>query len=192
MRSVYQRSGIDLTVAAGRPPQRPDSGDRGNNWSEAELHDLMEARFDLYANTLQWNTYGLIVPRFGDRNYNSGYYGTMFDWGGWQVGRHVLQAGLRTGRGGYEGAGGRARSTTPRTRRTACSSKTFIHEVGHSFNLPHAWQRGTNADSGSESYKNYAWGYTGGGGGETAFWTNYRWEFDDVELIWMRHGDAET
>jgi hypothetical protein len=35
---------------------------------------------------------------------------------------------------------------------------------------------------------NYPWGYTGGSG-ETGFWSNFRWEFDDVELIWMRHQD---
>jgi hypothetical protein len=36
---------------------------------------------------------------------------------------------------------------------------------------------------------NYPWGYTGGTGGETAFWSNFRWTFDDVELVWMRHAD---
>ncbi len=36
---------------------------------------------------------------------------------------------------------------------------------------------------------NYPWDYTDNGGGETNFWSNFRWEFDDVELIWMRHAD---
>lgn len=36
---------------------------------------------------------------------------------------------------------------------------------------------------------NYPWGYTDNGGGEDNFWANFRWEFDDVELIWMRHAD---
>jgi hypothetical protein len=33
------------------------------------------------------------VPRFGDPNYSSGYYGTMFDWGGWQAGDTYFRQG---------------------------------------------------------------------------------------------------
>ena len=188
VRSVFQRSGIDLTVQQDDLLNDPDSGDPGSNWSEAELHDLMETRFDLFSNTLQWNTYGVIVPRFGDPNYNSGYYGTMFDWGGWQVGDTYFRQGCALAEDATRGREvGSLYDTSDKKDRLLL--ETFIHEVGHSFNLPHAWQRGTNADSGSESFMNYPWGYTGGGGGETAFWSNFRWEFDDVELIWMRHGD---
>jgi hypothetical protein len=188
VRSVFQRSGIDLTVHQDDLLNDADSDDPGNNWSEAELHDLMETRFDLFANTLQWNTYGVIVPRFGDPDYNSGYYGTMFDWGGWQVGDTYFRQGCALAE---EATRGRESGTLYDTsaKKDRLLLQTFIHEVGHSFNLPHAWQRGTNADSASESFMNYPWGYTGGTGGESAFWSNFRWEFDDVELIWMRHGD---
>jgi hypothetical protein len=188
IRSVFQRSGIDLTVEQDDLLNDPDSGDPGENWSEAELHDLMEARFDRFANTLQWNTYGVIVPRFGDPSYNSGYYGTMFDWGGWQTGDTYFRQGCALAE---EATRGRESGTLydSSDKKDRLVLETFIHEVGHSFNLPHSWQRGTNADSASESFMNYPWGYTGGAGGETAFWENFRWEFDDVELIWMRHAD---
>jgi hypothetical protein len=188
IRSVFQRSGIDLTVEQDDLLNDPDSGDPGDNWSEAELHDLMEARFDRFANTLQWNTYGVIVPRFGDPNYNSGYYGTMFDWGGWQTGDTYFRQGCALAE---EATRGRESGTLydSSDKKDRLVLETFIHEVGHSFNLPHSWQRGTNADSASESFMNYPWGYTGGASGETAFWENFRWEFDDVELIWMRHAD---
>jgi len=33
------------------------------------------------------------VPKFGDPNYASGYYGTMFDWRGWQTGDAFLRQG---------------------------------------------------------------------------------------------------
>jgi len=188
IRSVFQRSGIDLTVEQDDLLNDPDSGDPGDNWSEAELHDLMEARFDRFANMLQWNTYGVIVPRFGDPNYNSGYYGTMFDWGGWQTGDMYFRQGCALAE---EATRGRESATLydSSDKKDRLVLETFIHEVGHSFNLPHSWQRGTSADSASESFMNYPWGYTGGAGGETAFWENFRWEFDDVELIWMRHAD---
>lgn len=180
VRSIFQRSGIDLTVHQDDLLNDPDSGDPGDNWSEAELHDLMEAHFDLFANTLQWNTYGVIVPRFGDPSYNAGYYGTMFDWGGWQTGDTYFRQGCGIAE---EATRGREVGTLYDTsdKKDRLLLQTFIHEVGHSFNLPHAWQRGTNADSASQSFMNYPWGYTGGSGGETAFWSDFRWEFDDVD-----------
>ncbi|MGH7340037.1 MAG: hypothetical protein ACREKH_06060, partial [Candidatus Rokuibacteriota bacterium] len=156
--------------------------------SEAELHDLMEDRFDLFSDTLQWYTYGVIVPRFGDPNYNSGYYGTMFDWGGWQTGDTYFRQGCALA---DEATRGRTSGTLydSAAKEDRLVLETFIHEVGHSFNLPHSWSRGDNADSASESFMNYPWGYTGSPSTETGFWENFRWEFDDVELIWMRHAD---
>jgi hypothetical protein len=185
--SVFRRAGIDLTVVEDDVLNDADSGDAGTNWSEAELHDLMEDRFDRYSNSLQWNTYGVIVPRFGDPNYDSGYYGTMFDWGGWQAGDTYFRQGCAIA---DEATRGRTSGTLydSAVKEDRLVLETFCHEVGHSFNLPHSWQRGVNADSASESFMNYPWGYTGGSG-ESGFWSNFRWEFDDVELIWMRHQD---
>jgi hypothetical protein len=185
--SVFRRAGIDLNVLEDDVLNDPDSGDVGSNWSEAELHDLMEDRFDRFSNSLQWNTYGVIVPRFGDPNYSSGYYGTMFDWGGWQAGDTYFRQGCAIAEEAIRGrTSGTLYDTTAKEDRLVL--ETFCHEVGHSFNLPHSWQRGVNADAASESFMNYPWGYSGGGG-ESGFWSNFRWEFDDVELIWMRHQD---
>jgi hypothetical protein len=188
IREVFLRSGIDLTVTHDDILNDPDSPDPGNNWSEAELHDLMETRFDGFSNRFQWNLYGVIVPRFGDPNYNSGYYGTMFDWGGWQVGDSFLRQGFAIAEDAIRG---RTSGTLydANDEKDRLILQTLIHEAGHAFNLPHTWQRTANPDSGSESFMNYPWGYTDNGGGESNFWGSFRWEFDDVELIWMRHAD---
>lgn len=185
---TFQRSGIDLAVVHDDTLNDPDSPDAGSNWSEAELHDLMEDRFDSFTNALRWHLYGVVVPKFGDPNYNSGYYGTMFDWGGWQAGDSFLRQGFAIAEDAIRGREvGSLYDTSDKKDRLIL--QTLIHEAGHAFNLPHSWQRSANADSGSESFMNYPWGYTGNGGGETNFWTNFRWEFDDVELVWMRHAD---
>jgi len=185
---VFRRAGIDLTVNHDDTLSDPDSGDVGDNWSEAELHDLMETRFDSFVNTLQWKLYGVVVPKFGDPTYNSGYYGTMFDWGGWQVGDARLRQGWAVAETAIRGReSGDLYDTSDEKDRLIL--QTMIHEAGHSFNLPHSWQRTVNADSGSESFMNYPWGYTDNGGGEENFWANFRWEFDDPELLWMRHAD---
>ena len=188
IRDTFLRSGIDLTVTHDDTLNDADSADTGTNWSEAELHDLMEDRFDSFSDRLQWNLYGVIVPRFGDPSYNSGYYGTMFDWGGWQVGDSFLRQGFAIADDATRGrTSGTLYDTAVEEDRLVL--QTLIHEAGHAFNLPHTWDRTVNDDSGSESFMNYPWGYTDNGGGETNFWSNFRWEFDDVELIWMRHAD---
>lgn len=187
-REVFQRSGIDLTVVNDDVLNDPDSPDTGSNWSEVELHDLMEARFDSFGNTLQWRLYGVVVPRFGDPDYASGYYGTMFDWGGWQTGDAFLRQGCAIAEDAIRGrTSGTLYDTVDKENRLLL--QTFIHEVGHAWNLPHSWSRSVAPSSASTSFMNYPWGFTGGGGGETAFWTNFAWTFDDVELRWMRHAD---
>ena len=184
--SVFKRSGIDMTVIEDDVLNDADSNDTGSNWDEGELHDLMEDRFDQYTNKLQWVTYGVVVPRFGDPNYNSGYYGTMFDWGPWQSGDTYHRQGAAIA---YDAIQGRSSGTLYNTaaKKERLLLQTFIHEIGHSFNLPHSWQRSNNPDMGSESFMNYPWNYTNGG--ESGFWSDFRWEFDDEELIWMRHAD---
>ncbi len=190
IRDAFLRAGIDLTVTHDDTLNDADSSDTGSNWSEAELHDLMENRFDSFSNRLQWNLYGVIVPRFGDPGYASGYYGTMFDWAGWQVGDSFLRQGFAI-------ADEATRARTSGTLYDSAAKEdrlvlwTLIHEAGHAFNLPHAWERGIDDDAASESFMNYPWRYTGGGGGETNYWTNLLWEFDDVELRWMRHADRK-
>lgn len=188
VRETFLRSGIDLAVIHDDVLNDADSSDTGDNWSEAELHDLMEDRFDRYSNTLHWNLYGVIVPKFGDPSYNSGYYGTMFDWGGWQAGDSFLRQGCAIAETATRGREVDDLYGTS-DKKDRLILQTFIHEVGHAFNLPHSWSRAVNPDSASQSFMNYPWGYTGNGGGEENFWANFRWEFDDEELIWMRHAD---
>ncbi|MCU7864577.1 MAG: hypothetical protein KZQ92_11455, partial [Candidatus Thiodiazotropha sp. (ex Lucinoma borealis)] len=185
---TFLRSGIDLTVVHDDLLNDADSNDAEDNWSEAELHDLMEARFDRFSNTLQWNLYSVIVPKFGDPGYNSGYYGTMFDWGGWQAGDTFLRQGSAIAEDAIRGREVDSLYDSS-AKKDRLILQTLIHEIGHAFNLPHSWSRSVNPDSGSESFMNYPWGYTDNGGGETNFWSNFRWEFDDPELIWMRHAD---
>lgn len=190
---VFQRAGINMTVTDDDVLNDPDSTDPGSNWDEGELHDLMEDRFDLFVNTLQWNLYGVVVPRFGDPNYDPDYYGVMYDWGGWQTGDTYFRQGAAVA---YDAIQAKTTDTLYNTaaKKDRLFLETFIHEIGHAFNLPHTWSRTANADSASQSFMNYPWSYTGGSGTtwsqkENDFWSDFRWEFDDVELIWMRHAD---
>jgi hypothetical protein len=185
---VFKNAGIDMNVIEDDVLNDADSGDVGTNWDEVELHQLMEDNFDRFSNTLQWNVYGVVVPRFGDPHYNSGYYGTMFDWGGWQAGDTYFRQGAAIAE---DATRGRTSGTLydNANKKDRLVLQTFCHEIGHAFNLPHTFDRTTNNDTASESFMNYPWNFTGGTGGESQFWSHFRWEFDDDELIWMRHGN---
>ena len=186
-KSVFRNAGICLNIHEDDVLNDSDSSDAGSNWSEAELHDLMEDRFDRFSNSLHWNTYGVVVPKFGDPSYDSGYYGTMFDWGGWQAGDSYFRQGCAIAEDAIRGRSvGSLYDSNDEKERLIL--QTFIHEVGHSFNLPHSWQRSMNPSASSNSPMNYPWRYSGGSG-ESGFWSDFRWQFDDVELVWMRHQD---
>ena len=62
---------------------------------------------------------------------------------------------------------------------------TYVHEIGHAFNMLHSWDKGRPD---SLSWMNYDWRYDNRNGRDS-FWANFFMRFDDEELIHMRHGD---
>jgi hypothetical protein len=73
--------------------------------------------------------------------------------------------------------------------------RTTVHELGHTFNLPHAFE---DLDlfrrrSDSLTFMNYPQSYTGGAGpsslGNAArYWRDFQYQFDQVELLALCHG----
>ena len=74
---------------------------------------------------------------------------------------------------------------------------TAVHEMGHAFNLAHAWQKALGAPQApgdpwiplanepeSRSFMNYPFRVSGG---QSAFFSDFRFRFSDNELIFMRH-----
>jgi hypothetical protein len=62
---------------------------------------------------------------------------------------------------------------------------TYVHEAGHAFNFLHSWNK-NRPDA--LSWMNYDWRYEDRNG-VSSFWSNFRFRFDDEELIHLRHGD---
>jgi hypothetical protein len=60
-----------------------------------------------------------------------------------------------------------------------------VHEAGHAFNLLHSWDK-NRPDS--LSWMNYDWRYDQRNGANS-FWSNFRFRFDDEELLHIRHGN---
>ena len=71
-------------------------------------------------------------------------------------------------------------------------SRTVSHEMGHTFNLAHSWQKSLGTswiplsdEPNAFSYMNYP--YRVPPGPETVFFQNFGYRFSDNELLFMRH-----
>lgn len=75
---------------------------------------------------------------------------------------------------------------------------TACHEMGHSFNLAHSWQKqhppswGTpwiplSNEPEARSFMNYPYNVSGG---QTAFFSDFEFRFSDGELLFLRHAPA--
>ena len=169
--SAFAEAGIEM---------RPTSGtnvinmtETGNNakWSNAELHDSMVRHFTVFRNVPQWAVWLAVAQ---DHDFGPGLLGIMFD----QLGPQRQGCAVF-----HRGLGG----ATPQQLRLQL--QTYVHELGHSFNLLHSWQKDLANPPGvsrprSLSYMNYPWGYPDG---EAAFWAAFPFQFDDGEVIHLRH-----
>jgi hypothetical protein len=145
----------------------------GNSlWSDAELHLSMQNHFSVFRNLPQWAVW-LIVAQ--NHDLGPGLLGIMFD----QLGPQRQGCAVF-----HRGLGG----ATPSQLRLQL--QTYVHELGHCFNLLHSWQKGLANPPGvdrpnSLSWMNYPWRYPLGG--EAAFWASFPFAFDDGEVVHLRH-----
>jgi len=65
---------------------------------------------------------------------------------------------------------------------------TCIHELGHSFNMRHSFDKGRPD---SLSWMNYDWKYDGKHGADS-YWKKFEFQFDPTELTHLRHGNLQT
>lgn len=179
---AYREAGIRVTI---RPDRTivDDSAAEHNTWSDEELHDSMEDHFSQWSGGWpKWQMWGLLA---GAHDI-SGLAGIMFDYGtayggpgepperqGFAVFRdHSWFNDLPAG--------------APADQAEAWALRqflyTFVHEAGHAFNLVHSWNKGRSEALAWMNYPQYV----------TDFWDNFRFRFDDEELIHIRHGDRAS
>jgi hypothetical protein len=169
--AAYAEAGIEMQ-STGRLDV-VNTSEAGNNttWSDAELHAAMERHFSFWRDLPQWAVW-LFHAQLHD--FGPNLLGIMFD----QQGRQRQGAAVF-----YE----RLAGTTPDRLRSQLY--TCVHELGHCFNLLHSWQKSLATPPGVDrlralSWMNYPDRFPDG---EAAFWSAFGFQFDDQELIHLRH-----
>ena len=173
---AYAEAGIEMQSTGGWN-EVPISGAGTNaRWSNSELHAAMVGQFSLWRDNPQWAVW-LLAAHLHD--YGTGLYGIMFDQLGKQrQGCAVFHAGI----------GG----TTPVKLRDQIY--TYVHELGHCFNLFHSFHKKYMTPPvpnrlNARSWMNYPRNYrrSDGTGGAAAFWNDFPFQFDNLEVIHLRH-----
>jgi len=169
---AYAEAGVEMQTAGVTDVVNTTETGANGTWSDAELHAAMVRHFSLWRDIPQWAVW-LFHAQLHD--LGPGLYGIMFD----QVGRQRQGAAVF-----YQSLAG----TTADQQRLQLYTTT--HEIGHCFNLLHSWQKSLAIPPlpdrpNALSWMNYPWRYPLGGAG--AFWNAFPFQFDDQELIHIRH-----
>ncbi|WP_327086458.1 hypothetical protein OIE66_29525 [Nonomuraea sp. NBC_01738] len=173
--AAYAEAGIELRVAEpGVIPTGVEGADLA--WDDAELHHAMTTQFSLYGDAAAWRVWLLVASK-----HVGGYRGIMFDYN---------DAFQRQGSAVFYDA---IKGESPQSQRAQL--RTYVHELGHAFNLLHSWQKnlatppqplGPDSGFGDLSWMNYVQNYRPGG--EPGYWAAFPFQFTDPELIHLRHG----
>jgi hypothetical protein len=170
--TAYAESGIQMQTAGVWDVVKISEAGANAQWSNAELHAAMVKHFSHWKDLPQWKVWLLAAQL---HEMGPGLYGIMFDQQGKQrQGCAVFHAGI----------GGTAQD------KLRLQLYTYVHELGHCFNLLHSWQKSYAKPQASDrpsalSWMNYPWYYPGGA---DAFWSAFPFQFDDLEVIHLRHG----
>jgi hypothetical protein len=167
--SAFAEAGIEMrpTGQGNVIPTAP-----GGTWSNAELHAAMQAQFSQWGNLPQWKVW-LLHARLHDRG--PGLLGIMFD-------QHGAQ---RQGCAVFHQALAGASAAHRRDQLYTC-----VHELGHCFNLFHSFHKSfMNPPPANRpaalSWMNYPQNFPGGA---AAFWAAFPFQFDEQEIVHLRHG----
>lgn len=154
-------------------------------WDDSELYASMLTHFSLVdldaqrkdtKRERQWRLWLLVATEHRNANMR----GIMFNY---EFGRQRQGCAVF-----YD----KIKGDEPDKKRAAL--RTYVHEMGHCFNLLHSWEKSTsepqvddrvNGLSDSLSFMNYVDRYRDG---EEAYWKRFAFEFDDPELRHLRHG----
>jgi hypothetical protein len=188
IQKVFQRAGFNVTTSPS-PSVVPLAGAGANGkWSDQEMHDAMQVYWSKFAHKSQWALWTFFAAQ---HEQGSSLGGIMFD---------DIGANHRQGTAIFTNSFitvAPAGDPNPAAWINRMVFWTAVHEMGHAFNLAHAWQKTlTNPgvpwipladDDEARSFMNYPFRVSGG---QTAFFSNFPFRFIDPELLFLRHAPS--
>lgn len=173
--SAYAEAGVQMSLTAGTDSVPTAEAGADSVWTNAELEAAMHHHFSIVSDSPQWQTWLLACK--SRHEFTTGgnvLFGIMFDYTGTfqRQGCAVFHSQVNSF---YGGAG-----TNDANRHLLYC---YVHELGHSFNLLHSWDKGR---PNALSWMNYDWKYDQNNG-SGSFWANFSFIFDDLELVHVRH-----
>lgn len=190
LETVYRRAGFNVKKSGGDSPIPVNDAGANTTWSDAEMHDAMQAYWSRFANKAQWSMWVMFARQHDNGN---GLGGVMFD----DIGPNHRQGTAIFSDSFISQAP--AGDANPAAWVERMRFWTAAHEMGHGFNLAHSWQKSLGAPYGSpwlpaladepeaRSFMNYPYNVSGG---ESSFFSDFEYRFSDNELVFMRHAPS--
>lgn len=182
--SVFRRAGFAVTKSGGDSTVPISAAGGDAKWTEQELNDAMATYWSAYSTQPAWAAWALFAGQSID---GPSLGGIMFDY----------TAGTTPQRQGCVVFSNSFISNVPSGDPNGAAWVnrmrfwTAVHELGHAFNLAHAWNKNTGTwipttnEDHLRSYMNYPHRFSPGQA--TGFFSDFRYRFSDSELLFMRH-----
>ncbi|MGH7945830.1 MAG: hypothetical protein ACREF9_12590, partial [Opitutaceae bacterium] len=179
--TVFRRAGFNVRTNSGNVV--PIAGAGGNaRWSDQEMHDAMQVYWSRFGNAPKWAFWTFFASL---HEQGSSLGGIMFD----DIGPNHRQ-GTAIFVDAFI-ANAPAGDPAPAAWVRRMRLWTAVHEMGHTFNLAHSWQKSLGTswiplanESEARSFMNYPYNVSGG---QSAFFANFAFRFSDQELLFLRH-----
>lgn len=186
--SVFERTGFDVRMSPGTSTIPVADAGANGTWSDSEMHNAMVTYWSHFDNRPQWSMWVLYAAR---HDWGRGLGGIMFD----DIGpNHRQGTAIFTDSFIQDVPTG---DPDPAAWRRRMQFWTAVHEMGHAFNLAHSWQKALGQPQApgdpwiplanepeARSFMNYPFNVSGG---ESSFFSDFRFQFSDQELQFMRH-----
>lgn len=188
--TVYRRAGFNVSMSGGNSVIPLAAAGANARWSDQEMHDAMQVHWSRFANKPQWSLWVLFAAL---HEQGTSLGGIMFD----DIGPNHRQ-GTAIFSDAFI-ANPPPGDAAPAAWVARMRFWTAVHEMGHAFNLAHAWQKAASPqlpgnpwiplqnDDEARSFMNYPFRVSGG---QAAFFANFAYRFINPELLFMRHAPS--
>ncbi|GIH97755.1 hypothetical protein Psi01_83850 [Planobispora siamensis] len=185
--SAYSRQGIRMTNTGDGNNEIPiDEAMSDALWSDLEMHDAMQKHWSKWADAPQWQVWTLFAGR---HEMGPGLGGIMFD----DIGTAQRQ-GCAVFMNSFISDPPPGDLNAPAAIRRM-QFWTALHEIGHTFNLAHSWQKSLGTpwipalanEPEARSLMNYPFRVAGG---PQAFFSDFYYLLSEEELVFLRHAPS--